>query len=151
MKEFSVRDIILFSQRIEQESYDFYMKAKEILKDQDTQDLVHDLAQSELGHKARLTRLLNEDKPADSELDKDLNAESPAYERLVNAPEINEKSTAEEILKTAHTREENTRDLYRMLISLTNIDAAIVKTFEDLVKQEEGHANLLEKKLKKLH
>ena len=151
MKEFSVRDIILFSQRIEQESYDYYMKAKGILKKQELQDFVNDLALSELNHKARLARLLNEEKPADSELDKDLNAESPAYRKLVNSPDINENSTTEDILKTAVTREENTRDLYKMMISLTNIDPSIVKIFEDLVKQEEGHANVLKEKLKKLN
>ncbi len=70
MKEFSVRDIILFSQRIEQESHDYYMKAKEIITDGELQELVHDLALQELNHKARLERLLKEEKPADSELEK---------------------------------------------------------------------------------
>lgn len=150
MKELSVQEIIEFSQRVEQESYDYYKAAGEKFSSvPDLVALTEELARAEIDHFNRLRALLNETKLSETELREKIEVEAATYEQCVAAREMPDEATPADILESALLREENTRDLYRQLLAFTNLSPDITETFEFLVTQEEGHVKIIQHKLQR--
>jgi rubrerythrin len=60
-EETGIEDIIQQAIAREEDSYALYTKAREMVRQPHVKDLLEDLAQAELGHKAKLEGLLRED------------------------------------------------------------------------------------------
>jgi rubrerythrin len=140
MKELSIREIIVHSQRVEQESYAFYDQASRLVTDEDVKPLLRDLALEEIRHFNNLRDLLEEERVDETAMAARVAIEVDLFERFVKTHEITAASTREGVLRIALERERNTEAMYSMLLSFTNLDDRIVGVFENLRLQEVGHA-----------
>ncbi len=144
MKLFSVKEIIEYAIKIEKESFAFYTKASEFVKDSDVKKLVELLAEEEIDHQNRLRNLIDEEKVSKTELDKKHEIDTTLMERIVNTAAITANSSAMDVLSVALEREQNTEQTYRMLATLSNIDGDVIDIFDELALQEKGHANKIQ-------
>lgn len=140
MKELSLREIIEHSQRVEQESYAFYSSAVAIVQSPDVKPLLAELAAEELKHFNSLRALLHQERLDRAALEARIGVETDLFNRFVKTHEITEFSSQREILEIALERENNTGAMYSMLLTISNLAEDAVVLFEDLQKQELGHA-----------
>jgi len=138
MKEFTVKGILEYSRNIEQESFKFYKDAGAQFKENDLKVLADELAKEEMGHYNRLNKLLEDTKLTEEELNIKVQIKDSDHEMLIGTRSIPENPTALSILETAYQREVNTGNVYRTLISFTNLTDDLIETFSDLVNQEKG-------------
>jgi rubrerythrin len=150
MKEFSVEEIIHYSQKVEQESYSFYKEAEARIGGEDVLGLVRELQDAEVKHLNKLRNLLKEQSLSRDELDTKLKLEIDPEQMIVSLEPMPENPTPETVLQTALERERNTEALYRQLLAFTNLSEDITSTFNYLVDQEKGHVVTIENKLKRL-
>ncbi len=144
--EMSLEGIVQFAIRIEEESKAFYEEAhkRQLSLDEAEQDaeviaLLAKLIQDEIGHRKRLVKryeILPEEKKGPID-DADL---KEAVDLIVHAPSLPEAADAFGLLQVAHRREIATRDFYNTLLSLSQL-ANLYELFDELAKQEQGHAN----------
>ncbi|MBW2700346.1 MAG: ferritin-like domain-containing protein [Deltaproteobacteria bacterium] len=152
--ELSLEGIVQFAIRIEEESKTFYEEAhkRQLSLDEAEQDaeviaLLAKLIQDEVSHRDRLMKRY-EILPEKTGLIDDANLKE-AVERIVHAPDLPEASDAAGVLQVAHRREIATRDLYNTLLSLSQL-SDLYELFDELAKQEQGHANRIRSLLKRL-
>ncbi len=151
MKEFTVQEVIEYAQRIEKESYRFYKRAAEILEDPETVELVEKLSVEEEKHYNHLGNLLSGKNTTSEELGRKVKLErSDHVDKIVSASEIPGKATPLEILNIALDREKNTEQLYGMLLSMTDLNEAMTRVFEDLRKFERMHVDRVSAMISKL-
>ena len=150
MKEYSVEEVIKFSQQIEEESYKFYKEANGRFKDEELKKLTDELARAEIDHLNRLRHLLKESKLSDSELEQRIKLEDTGYDKIVHAETIPDSASVKDILEIALKRETSTANTYKMLNTFTNLSDQIIDVFNYLTAQEEGHVKIIENKLKNL-
>ena len=150
MKEFSVEEIIKYSQKIEQESYSFYKEAETRVGDADVEELIRELQDAEVEHLNKLKGLLHEQTLSKEELDTKLNLEIDPQEMIVSLQPMPDNPTPVTVLQTALQREKNTEGLYRQLLAFTNLSEDITSLFQYLVNQEKGHVTIIKNKLKRL-
>jgi rubrerythrin len=151
MKEFSVREIVEYAIRIEQESFAFYSNASEVLQNLEVVELTRALAADEVDHLNRLRQLLSKKTITPAELAIRLNLDTTLMDRIVETHPIVSTSSSLEVLNMALEREQNTERTYTMFMTFTNIAENIVKLFGDLRNQERGHANRIQSKIRKLN
>ena len=152
--ELSLEGIVQFAIRIEEESKAFYEEALKIQlardpaePDHQVVDLLSRLVKDEIGHRQRLMdRYKVLPAPAGEFEDAAL---SEAIERIVKVSELQMGADAVDILATAYSREIATRDLYTTLLALSQL-ADLYELFEELAKQEQGHANRIQALLNRL-
>lgn len=150
MKVFSVKEIIEYAIRIEKESFAFYTQAAEQVRDRGVRELTQQLAKEEVDHQNRLKALIDEEKVSPYGLKKTLEIDTTLMDRIVSTSGISEDAGAREVLQTALERENNTERTYAMLMTLSNIGEDLVDVFRDLRKQEQGHAEKIKGRMKKL-
>ena len=150
MKTFSVKEIIEYAIRIERESFEFYNRAYEHVDDPDVKDLTVQLAGEEVDHQNRLRDLIDEDKVDADLLMTELEIDTAVMDRIVSTSVIPSNATAMKVLEIALERENNTERTYAMLMSMTQITDDVIAVFEDLRKQEQGHAKKIQLRLGKL-
>lgn len=140
-----IEDILKYAIKIENESMKFYRDAVGIVKDDSVKTLVTELEMEELKHEARLADMLDSVDGLTSE-----GFEKDSMEELINNREIPSDASEVDVLSIALEREKNTRDFYRRVSTLTNLDANLVDLFEKLFEQESGHVTRIYKKLEKM-
>ncbi|HNZ54513.1 MAG TPA: ferritin family protein [bacterium] len=150
MKDFTIREIVEYAEKIEAESHKFYALAAEMIKEPDTKNLAFDLAEEETKHFNHLRDLLNESRLTSLELDIVVSQGIDLLNRTVKTAEITGDSDPIDILEVALEREINTEELYKMYLTFTNLPDNVVKVFEDLRNQEIGHQNRIKTLIKKI-
>jgi len=150
MKEYSVEEVIRFSQQIEEESYKFYKEANGRFNDEELKKLTDELALAEVDHLNRLRNLLDEAKLSESDLKQRIKLKDTGYDKIVQAEDIPNNASVKDILEIALGRETRTANTYKMLNTFTNLSDEIIDVFNYLTAQEEGHVKIIENKLKKL-
>ena len=140
MKEFLLKEVLEYSRNIEQESYKFYKEAAANIKDNEQKNLLEELAEEELSHFNRINNLLDNTKLTVNEMNSKVQIKKSDFDLLISTKKIPANSTALKILEIARQREINTENIYRTLISITNLSVDVINTFTDLVNQEKGHA-----------
>ena len=150
MKELSVREILEYSRNIEQESFGFYTQVNRKFEDKELKALTAELAQSEEDHYNRICRLLEETEMTESDLSSAVSISREDYDFLVTTRALPKDPTPRWILETAFEREKSTGNVYRTLLSFTNLSEDVIEVFSDLILQEEGHAGKIKRKLDKL-
>jgi rubrerythrin len=146
MKSLSVKEILAHAQKIEQESYNFYKKAEQILEEKDLKKLAHDLANFELEHYEKLEDLVKQQEPGSKELQRKLELEEKTVNVFVHTQEITPLSSQEEVLDTALDREENTKSFYQVLRKFQDLAADISETLDFLIQQEQEHIEVIKEK-----
>ncbi len=150
MKDFTIREIIEYSEKIEQESYLFYTSAANQVIDPETSALCRTLAEEEVKHYNRLKALLNEAAIPREEFDARLSLDVDLHARKVNTHEVFADASPARALEIAYERETNTRDLYRMFLSFTDLNETVIDVFNQLQAQEDGHAARIKLLMEKL-
>ncbi len=140
MKIFTVKEIIEYAIKIENESFQFYTRASQKIEAGDVKDLLVKLSSEEIDHQNRLKELLDEEKVAADTLLKEMEVDTSIMNKVVQTSVIPEDPTALEVLKVALEREKNTELTYSMLMTLSYISDDIVNVFDELRLQEIGHA-----------
>ena len=149
MKNFTVKEILEYSRDLEQESYTYYTTASETLHDAELKSLTQELAAEELKHFNRINTLLENSSLTPEMMSARIGIASEDHEMLVATRTLPENPTPVAILTTALQREVNTRNVYKTLITITDLTGDIINTFEELAQQEEGHANRIRSLIKK--
>lgn len=150
MKIFTVKEIIEYAIKIENESFKFYTNASKIVEDGDVKDLLVKLSGEEVDHQNRLKALIDEAKVSATTLVKEMEIDTTIMERIVETSVINDNASAMDVLRVALEREKNTEQTYAMLMTLTQISDDVVEVFEDLRLQEQGHVNKIEARINKI-
>ncbi len=150
MKTFNVKEIIEYAIKIEKESFEFYNRAYEHVNDPDVKDLTVQLAGEEVDHQNRLRDLINKEKVDPELLMKEMEIDTGIMDRIVETSVIPINASPLNVLEIALERENNTEQTYAMLMTLSQITDDIVEVFEDLRKQEQGHANKIKARMKKI-
>jgi len=150
MKTFNVKEIIEYAIKIEKESFEFYNRAYEQVSDPDVKDLTVQLAGEEVDHQNRLRDLINKEKVDPELLLKEMQIDTEIMDRIVETSVIPINASPLNVLEIALERENNTEQTYAMLMTLSQITDDIVEVFEDLRKQEQGHANKIKARMKKI-
>ena len=140
MKIFTVKEIIEYAIKIENESFNFYTEASKKVEAGDVKDLLVKLSSEEIDHQNRLKGLIDEEKVAAETLLKKMEIDTTIMEKIVETSVIPDNPTAMSVLKVALEREKNTELTYSMLMTLTQISDDIVGVFDELRLQEIGHA-----------
>ena len=142
MDNMSIEGVIQMAIAREQEAYDLYTNAKSMVTEAATVAMLEDLAQQELGHKAKLERMLKGD------VDKIIARES--YSKYTDlkigdylAPaKIEDGADFQTVLIAAMQKEKDSNQLYTELARLAT--GATRELFEFLAGQEMIHKNKLE-------
>ncbi len=145
MSEVKISDILMYSIKIEHESMLFYQDAAPGARGEQVKSLLNELADEEVKHEARLSKLLNEIEDGSA-----AGFDRNSMKKLIQTSEIPDGADEEAVLKVALEREVNTRDFYSQVATLTNLDANVVDVFDMLYKQESGHVLRISALLKKL-
>lgn len=140
-----VEDILKYAIKIENESMLFYRDAVKIVKEESVKSLVVELEMEELKHETRLSDMLASVEGMDAE-----GFEKESLEQLIMNREIPNDASEVDVLSIALEREKNTRDFYRRVSMITNLDANVVDVFDKLFEQESGHVTRIYKKLEKI-
>lgn len=136
----SVDEIIKQAVVKEQESFEFYKNALEVVTDAGARQLIDELAKEELGHKSQLENF----KPGDLkdyELKKirDLRISDFLVEK-----EITDQSGFQGVLIKAMKKEQHAYEFFNKMVETVD-DADVKKLFEVMANEELGHKNKLEK------
>jgi len=150
MKVFNVKEIIEYAIKIERESFEFYNRAYEHVTDKDVKDLTLQLAGEEVDHQNRLRQLIDEEIISSETLLKEMEVDTTYMDRIVETSTIPVDASAIDVLNIALERENNTERTYAMLMTLSHIGDDVVKVFEELRLQEQGHANKIIARMKKI-
>lgn len=142
--ESSVESILNRAIRFEEDSFNLYNSALKTVKNPQTREWLKELADWELGHKAKLEGLLKGDikwavRKSRREEVKDLKI----GDYLV-APELGEKSDFQDVLLVAIKREQAAHDFYASMTELVE-EGQARDLFDLLAKEELKHKQMVEK------
>ncbi|MBN2526435.1 MAG: ferritin family protein [Deltaproteobacteria bacterium] len=141
----TVEDILKYAIRIENESQLFYRSASQRAIDDAVKVLLQELEAEEVKHEQRLSDILKDVQRLEiSAFDR------TSLEKLISTASIDNDDSQEGVLRVALEREKNTRDFYAQILTMTNLEAHVIKVFEELFAQEQGHYQRISSKLKKL-
>ena len=142
-KEMTLEEVVKFAIKIEHESEEFYKNASKLDNSESVKKLLEELRDEEINHGNRLKNLINYE-------DSYTTVSPEAVDILIENKSVPTKASEEDVLKIALEREEATKDFYRSIATLTNIDSSLVETFNMLMDQESGHVIKVSNMLKKL-
>ncbi len=139
----TVEGIIQRAIRFEEDAYNFYTGASEMVKLPHVEDMLNELAGEEVKHKEKLEDLLAGDieqivATKQSRKIQDLKL----AEYLVASP-LDEGATIQDVLMTAMQREKNSHDFYNLMAGIASSEAA-KGLFQFLAQEELGHKNKVE-------
>jgi rubrerythrin len=142
--ESSVESILKRALRFEEDSYNLYNSAMQTVKNPQTKEWLKELADWELGHKAKIEGLLRGDlnwaiRKSRREEVKDLKI----GDYLV-APALSEKSDFQDVLLVAIKREQSAHDFYASMADLVE-EGQAHDVFDLLAKEELKHKQMVEK------
>ena len=136
----SVDEILKQAAAKEQESFEFYKNALEIVKDAGAIQLIDELAKEELAHKGRLENF----KPGelkDCELKK---IQDLRISEFLVEEEITDKTGFQGVLIKAMKKEQNAYEFFTRMVDAVE-DKEVKRLFEILANEELEHKNRLEK------
>jgi rubrerythrin len=141
----TVEGIIRQAIQVEEDAYNFYIGASQMVKLPHVKDMLNELAGEEVKHKEKLEELLADDTEqhkiaAAKQSQKIQDLKLADY--LV-APPLDEEATLQEVLMIAMQREKKSHDFYNLMAGLAASDAA-KDLFQFLAREELGHKNKVE-------
>ena len=128
----------------EVESYELYTSAVELVREQHIKELLGELAQEELGHKAALEKMLAQPDRIQGQVDALQQADVVDYkiaDHLVARP-LGPDSTFQDVCIFAAKKEQQSHELYRSLASQNT--GEVRDLLDAMSKDELRHKNLVE-------
>jgi rubrerythrin len=139
----TVEGIIRRAIRFEEDAYNFYTGASEMVKLPHVQDMLNELAGEEVKHKERLEELLAGDTEQIVAAKQSQKIEDLKLADYLVAPPLDEDATLQDVLLTAMQREKNSHDFYNLMAGMAASEAA-KELFQFLAQEELGHKNKVE-------
>ena len=139
----TVEGIIRRAIRFEEDAYNFYTGASEMVKLPHVQDMLNELAGEEVKHKERLEELLAGDTEQIVAAKQSQKIEDLKLADYLVAPPLDEDATLQDVLLTAMQREKNSHDFYDLMAGMAASEAA-KELFQFLAQEELGHKNKVE-------
>lgn len=139
-----IQEILRDAIQEEIKSYELYTNAVDLVETPHIQDLLRELAQEELGHKAALEKMLANPAGLSAQVQKLQAAPIQDYQiadHLVAAP-LGPNSTFQDVCIFAAKKEQQSHDLYRSLAEQASGEARDL--LEAMAKDEMRHKNLVE-------
>jgi rubrerythrin len=139
----TVEGIIRRAIRFEEDAYNFYTGASEMVKLPHVKDILNELAGEEVKHKEKLEELLAGDTEqiiAEKQSQKIQDLKLADY--LVASP-LDEEATLQDVLLAAMQREKNSYDFYNLMADIAASEVA-QELFQFLAREELGHKNKVE-------
>ncbi len=145
MRNLTVKEIVNYAKDIEKGSFAFYTQALKNASENSI-ELLQELAAEEEKHYNLLDNLLQNNTEG---FDVVLSLDETILDRASGAT-ISEGATEREILEIAAQRELDTKKLYDMYLTFSELPSYIIELFESLSNQEQGHYNIIRSKIKAL-
>ena len=142
-KEYSLQEALKLAIRSEKDSMDFYRKASSVAKNERAKKVLDLLANEEVGH---LKAFFDHYKGAEfgdikSYIDAPADEKNPTYVKLMKA--IDEDIVEQKALELALIEEKDCIGQYTQL-ALGVVDPAVRSVFERVIKETQGHYDLIE-------
>ena len=142
-KEYTLQEALKLAIRSEKDSMDFYRKAASVAKNERAKKVLDLLANEEVGH---LKAFFDHYKGAEfgdikSYLDAPPDEKNPTYVKLMKA--IDEDIVEQKALELALIEEKDCIGQYTQL-ALGVVDPAVRSVFERVIKETQGHYDLIE-------
>ena len=138
----TVEGIIQRAIRVEEDAYNFYTGASEMVTLPHVQDMLNELAGEEVKHKERLEELLAGDTEKIVAAKKGQKIQDLKLADYLVAPPLDEDATIQDVLMTAMQREKNSHEFYNLMAGLATGEAEDL--FQFLAQEELGHKNKVE-------
>jgi rubrerythrin len=139
----TVEGIIQRAIRFEENAYDFYTGASEMVKLPHVRDMLNELAGEEVKHKEKLEGLLAGDTEQIVAAKQRRQIQDLKLADYLVAPPLDEGATIQDVLMIAMQREKNSHDFYNLLAGIAGSEAA-KDLFQFLAQEELGHKNKVE-------
>ncbi|MDA8427707.1 MAG: ferritin family protein [Geobacteraceae bacterium] len=142
-KEYSLQEALKLAIRAEKDSMDFYRKAASLAKNERARKVLELLANEEVGHlKAFFDHYKGtEFGDINSFMDSPADEKNPTYVKLIKA--INDDIVEQTAMELALVEEKDCIGQYTQLAQGV-VDPAVRNVFERVVKETQGHYDLIE-------
>ncbi|MDH4135308.1 MAG: ferritin family protein [Anaerolineae bacterium] len=139
----TVEGIIQRAIRFEEDAYDFYTGASEMVKLSHVRDMLNELAGEEVKHKEKLEGLLAGDTEQIVAAKQRQKIQDLKLADYLVAPPLDEGATIQDVLMTAMQREKNSHEFYNLMAGMSASGSAR-DIFQFLAQEELGHKNKVE-------
>jgi rubrerythrin len=143
MEHMTVEGIIQRAIRFEEDAYDFYTGASEMVKLPHVKDMLNELAGDEVKHKEKLEGLLAGDTEQIVAAQQGQKIQDLKLADYLVAQPLSENATIQDVLMTAMQREKNSHEFYNLMASIAAIET-VKDLFQFLAQEELGHKNKVE-------
>jgi rubrerythrin len=143
MEHMTVEGIIQRAIQFEQDAYDFYTGASEMVKLPHVKDMLNELAGDEVKHKEKLEGLLAGDAEQIVAAQQSQKIQDLKLADYLVAQPLNEDATIQDVLMTAMQREKNSHEFYNLMANIAASEA-VKDLFQFLAQEELGHKNKVE-------
>lgn len=142
MKDQGIEQIIQQAIRFEEDAYQFYTKAVDMIKLSHVKETLKDLAEQEVGHKLKLEKLLRRDVEQVLGIPRRQVQDLKLAEYLVPQP-LTAESTFQDVLIVAMNREKSSHEFYTTMSRISQ-DQAAKELFAFLAEEELRHKSRIE-------
>jgi len=139
----TVEGIIQRAIRFEEDAYNFYTGASEMVKLPHVRDMLNELAGEEVKHKEKLEGLLAGDTEQIVAAKQRQKIQDLKLADYLVAPPLDEGATIQDVLMTAMQREKNSHEFYNLMAGMSASESA-KELFQFLAQEELGHKNKVE-------
>jgi len=139
----TVEGIIQRAIRFEEDAYNFYTGASEMVKLPHVRDMLNELAGEEVKHKEKLEGLLEGDTEQIVAAKQRQKIQDLKLADYLVAPPLDEGATIQDVLMTAMQREKNSHEFYNLMAGMSASESA-KELFQFLAQEELGHKNKVE-------
>ena len=139
----SIEEILKRAVRFEEQAYDFYMGAVDMVKQPHIKKTLQELAAEEVNHKERLEALIAGDTDTLIAVQKRDQIQDLKLADYLVAPTLDENATFQDVLGVAMHREKSSYEFYSTMAGVAG-DASVKDLFEFLAKEELAHKNKIE-------
>lgn len=139
----TIEGIIQRAIRFEEDAYDFYTGASEMVKLSHVKDMLNELAGEEVKHKEKLENLLAGDTEQIIAAKQGKKIQDLKLADYLVAPPLDEDATIQDVLMNAMQREKNSYDFYNLMAGIAANEVA-KGLFQLLAQEELGHKNKVE-------
>jgi len=147
MEELTLEELIKYTVRIQQDSFLFYRKAAKILEGNELKPLTDELADFKASHLKRLKELLGEYALETQGSDYMVDVDTTLVDEILDSGEIPAQATPRDVLLLSLSREDKTRRIFEMVLSLSSLDDKAQRTFGTLRQEEEAQVVALRERI----
>lgn len=139
----SIEEILKRAIRFEEQAYDFYMGAVDMVKQPHIRKTLQELAGEEVKHKEKLEALIAGDTTTLIAVQKRGEIQDLKLADYLVAPTLDQNATFQDVLGVAMHREKSSYEFYSTMAGIAG-DESVKELFAFLAEEELGHKNKIE-------